>query len=138
MRDPIFDGEDSSSTGSLAVAPSDPNIVYVGTGEALYPQHHIGRKWCLLQLLLAQKVEKSFKSPEPKSKARIVHSIPVPMRDGLNLSTHIYDKCRITMRTRIVAENLHENWNSERGHVSTTIHYSPLAAERHHLSLKVP
>ena len=31
---PIFEKEGTSSIGSLAVAPSDPNIVYVGTGEA--------------------------------------------------------------------------------------------------------
>ena len=30
---PVFDHEKSSSIGSLAVAPSDPNIVYAGTGE---------------------------------------------------------------------------------------------------------
>jgi photosystem II stability/assembly factor-like uncharacterized protein len=30
----IFDKEGTSSIGSLAVAPSDPNVVYVGTGEA--------------------------------------------------------------------------------------------------------
>jgi photosystem II stability/assembly factor-like uncharacterized protein len=31
---PIFDKEPISSIGSLAVAPSDPNVIYVGTGEA--------------------------------------------------------------------------------------------------------
>ena len=31
---PIFDDEPVSSIGSIAVAPSDPNVVYVGTGEA--------------------------------------------------------------------------------------------------------
>jgi photosystem II stability/assembly factor-like uncharacterized protein len=31
---PIFDEEAISSTGSIAVAPSDPNVVYVGSGEA--------------------------------------------------------------------------------------------------------
>ncbi len=31
---PIFDKEAVSSIGSLAVAPSDPNVIYVGTGEA--------------------------------------------------------------------------------------------------------
>ena len=31
---PMFDKEGTSAIGSLAVAPSDPNIVYVGTGEA--------------------------------------------------------------------------------------------------------
>jgi len=31
---PIFDSQPVSSTGSIAVAPSDPNVVYVGAGEA--------------------------------------------------------------------------------------------------------
>ncbi len=31
---PIFDKEGTSAIGSVAVAPSDPNIIYVGTGEA--------------------------------------------------------------------------------------------------------
>ena len=31
---PIFDKEGTSSIGSLAVSQSDPNIIYVGTGEA--------------------------------------------------------------------------------------------------------
>jgi len=31
---PIFDKEAVSAIGSLAVAPSDPNVLYVGTGEA--------------------------------------------------------------------------------------------------------
>jgi len=30
----VFDHEHSSSIGSLAVAPSDPNVLYAGTGEA--------------------------------------------------------------------------------------------------------
>src|SRR5205823_9046959 len=29
----VFDKEGTSAIGSLAVSPSDPNIVYVGTGE---------------------------------------------------------------------------------------------------------
>jgi photosystem II stability/assembly factor-like uncharacterized protein len=32
---PIFDHEDTGSIGALAVAPSDPNIVYAGSGEGL-------------------------------------------------------------------------------------------------------
>ncbi|MBD5635494.1 MAG: glycoside hydrolase, partial [Candidatus Eremiobacteraeota bacterium] len=32
---PIFDAEDTGSVGALAVAPSDPNVVYVGSGEGL-------------------------------------------------------------------------------------------------------
>lgn len=31
---PIFDHEPVASIGAIAVAPSDPNIIYVGTGEA--------------------------------------------------------------------------------------------------------
>lgn len=30
---PIFDGQPAASIGSLAVAPSDPNVVWAGTGE---------------------------------------------------------------------------------------------------------
>jgi hypothetical protein len=31
---PIFDDQPTASIGSVAVAPSDPNVVYVGAGEA--------------------------------------------------------------------------------------------------------
>lgn len=31
---PIFDDQPTSSIGALAVAPSDPNVIYVGSGEA--------------------------------------------------------------------------------------------------------
>jgi photosystem II stability/assembly factor-like uncharacterized protein len=34
--EPIFDHEDSASIGAIAVAPSDPNIVYVASGEGLH------------------------------------------------------------------------------------------------------
>ena len=32
---PIFDHEDTGSVGAIAIAPSDPNIIYVGSGEGL-------------------------------------------------------------------------------------------------------
>ncbi len=32
---PIFDGQPTGSVGALAVAPSDPEIIYVGSGEGL-------------------------------------------------------------------------------------------------------
>lgn len=32
---PIFDEEDTNSIGSLAIAPSNPNVIYVGSGEGL-------------------------------------------------------------------------------------------------------
>jgi photosystem II stability/assembly factor-like uncharacterized protein len=33
--DPIFDAESTGSIGTLAIAPSDPDIIYVGSGEGL-------------------------------------------------------------------------------------------------------
>ncbi|MDE3058487.1 MAG: glycoside hydrolase [Bacteroidota bacterium] len=33
---PIFDSEPTGSIGTIAVAPSDPNIIYVGSGEGLH------------------------------------------------------------------------------------------------------
>ncbi|HEX3145717.1 MAG TPA: hypothetical protein VHQ64_17215, partial [Pyrinomonadaceae bacterium] len=32
---PIFDDQPTGSVGTIAVAPSDPNIIYVGSGEGL-------------------------------------------------------------------------------------------------------
>jgi photosystem II stability/assembly factor-like uncharacterized protein len=54
--EPIFDGEAVSSIGSLAIAPSDPNVVWAGTGEAfirsnisigngIYKSTDAGRTW---------------------------------------------------------------------------------------------
>lgn len=36
---PVFDGQSVQSIGALAVAPSDPNVVWVGTGEAFIRSH---------------------------------------------------------------------------------------------------
>ena len=59
--DPIFDGQPVASIGSLAVAPSDPNIVWAGTGEAsirshisvgagIYKSTDAGKTWALMGL----------------------------------------------------------------------------------------
>ena len=37
--DPIFDAQDAQSIGSLAVAPSDANVVWAGTGEQCIRSH---------------------------------------------------------------------------------------------------
>jgi photosystem II stability/assembly factor-like uncharacterized protein len=53
---PVFDDQPVSSIGSLAVSPSDPNVVYVGSGEAnirgnvgegngIYRSTDAGRTW---------------------------------------------------------------------------------------------
>jgi photosystem II stability/assembly factor-like uncharacterized protein len=58
---PTFDGQPIASIGALAVAPSDPNIIYVGTGESdirsdlssgngVYRSSDAGRTWTHLGL----------------------------------------------------------------------------------------
>ncbi len=53
---PIFDDQPISSIGSLAIAPSDPNVIYVGSGEAnirgnvaagngIYVSRDAGKTW---------------------------------------------------------------------------------------------
>lgn len=59
--DPIFDSEPVASIGSLAVAGSDPNIVWAGTGESFIRSHisvgqgiyksvDAGKTWSLMGL----------------------------------------------------------------------------------------
>jgi photosystem II stability/assembly factor-like uncharacterized protein len=64
---PIFDSQSSGSVGALAVAPSDPSILYVGSGEGLqrpdlavgdgfYKSTDAGRTWTHLGLRDAQQI----------------------------------------------------------------------------------
>jgi photosystem II stability/assembly factor-like uncharacterized protein len=64
---PIFDDQPSGSVGALAVAPSDPNILYVGSGEGLqrpdlavgngvYKSTDAGKTWTHLGLRDAQQI----------------------------------------------------------------------------------
>ncbi len=59
--EPIFDGQPVSSIGSLAIAPSDPNVIWAGTGEAwirshisvgagIYKSTDAGKTWKLMGL----------------------------------------------------------------------------------------
>src|SRR5580698_10942041 len=64
---PIFDGQPTGSIGSIAVAPSDPNIIYVGSGEGLqrpdlsvgdgiYKSTEAGKTWTHLGLRNGQQI----------------------------------------------------------------------------------
>ena len=64
---PIFDEQPTQSVGAIAVAPSDPNTIYVGSGEGLprpdlsvgdgvYRSNDAGRTWRHLGLRDAQQI----------------------------------------------------------------------------------
>lgn len=64
---PIFDDQPTGSVGAIAVAPSDPNVVYVGSGEGLqrpdlstgdgiYRSNDAGRTWVHLGLRDGQQI----------------------------------------------------------------------------------
>ncbi len=64
---PIFDGQPTGSIGAMAVAPSDPNVIYVGTGEAdmrsdiaqgdgMYKSSDRGKTWTHIGLADSQQI----------------------------------------------------------------------------------
>jgi photosystem II stability/assembly factor-like uncharacterized protein len=72
---PIFDEQDTSSVGAVAVASSDPNILYVGSGEGLqrpdlatgdgfYKSTDAGKTWKHLGLRDAQQVTAILVDPK--------------------------------------------------------------------------
>ena len=79
---PIFDDQPTGSIGWIAVAPSDPNILYVGTGEGLprpdlavgdgiYKSTDAGKTWTHLGLRDAQQIPKIAVDPsEPEPPVR--------------------------------------------------------------------
>ncbi|HET9824532.1 MAG TPA: hypothetical protein VFP87_04325, partial [Chitinophagaceae bacterium] len=76
---PIFDTESTGSIGSIAVAPSDSNIVYVGSGEGLqrpdlsvgngmYKSVDGGKTWMHLGLRDGQQIPKVAVDPKNSNK----------------------------------------------------------------------
>src|SRR5689334_8841751 len=71
---PLFDRESTGSIGAIAVAPSDPNVVYVGTGAGIirpdlatgngvYKSTDAGRTWTHLGLTDSQMIAMIDVSP---------------------------------------------------------------------------
>ena len=71
---PIFDDQPTGSIGAIAVAPSDPNIIYVGSGEGLqrpdlstgngiYKSTDAGKTWTHLGLRDGQQIPQIIVDP---------------------------------------------------------------------------
>jgi photosystem II stability/assembly factor-like uncharacterized protein len=71
---PIFDGQGTGAIGALAVAPSDPHVLYVGTGEAdmrsdiahgdgLYRSQDGGASWAKLGLSDSRQIGRIIVDP---------------------------------------------------------------------------
>jgi len=72
---PIFDAQDTGSVGAIVVAPSDPNVIYVGSGEGLqrpdlatgdgvYKSTDAGTTWTHLGLPDAQQITAILVDPK--------------------------------------------------------------------------
>jgi photosystem II stability/assembly factor-like uncharacterized protein len=98
---PIFDDQPTQSVGAIAVAPSDPNVVYVGSGEGLhrpdlsvgngiYKSTDAGKTWTHLGLRDGQQIPALAVDPRDPNKvfaAVLGHPYGPSEERGLYLST---------------------------------------------------
>jgi photosystem II stability/assembly factor-like uncharacterized protein len=72
---PIFDAENVASIGAIAVAPSNTNVIYVGTGEAdlrsslssgngIYKSSDGGKTWMHIGLSVSKQIARILVDPE--------------------------------------------------------------------------
>jgi len=77
---PVFDGQPNGSIGAVAVAPSDPEVIYVGTGEAdmrsdiaqgdgVYRSADGGRTWARAGLEDSQQIGRILVDPRDANRA---------------------------------------------------------------------
>jgi photosystem II stability/assembly factor-like uncharacterized protein len=98
---PIFDGQATQSIGAIAVAPSDPNIIYVGSGEGLarpdlsvgdgvYKSTDAGKSWTHLGLRNSQGIPAVAVDPRDANRvfaAALGHPYGANEERGIYLST---------------------------------------------------
>jgi hypothetical protein len=98
---PIFDSQPTGSIGAIAVAPSDPSIIYVGSGEGLqrpdlstgngiYKSVDAGRTWTHLGLRDGQQIPQIIVDPRNPDRlfvAVLGHPYGPNAERGLFLST---------------------------------------------------
>ena len=98
---PIFDGQPTQSIGAIAVAPSDPNVIYVGSGEGLarpdlsvgdgvYKSTDAGKSWTHLGLRNSQGIPALAIDPRNPNRvfaAALGHPYGANEERGIYLST---------------------------------------------------
>src|SRR4051812_31225812 len=109
---PIFDDQPTGSVGAIAIAPSDPNILYVGsgeglqrpdlsTGDGLYKSTDAGKTWTHLGLRDGQQIPMIAVDPHDPNRlfvavlghpygANVVRGVYRSLDGGLNFTKVLY------------------------------------------------